>query len=77
MSSVLGYFKNSYSVVLLAIIISVLLTTISGILNGKELEKGDYIEGILLASVVSISIVYINTTKTANIEEVLTGVAPF
>lgn len=77
MSSVLGYFKNSYSVVLLAILLSVILTWGSALITGKELEKNDYLEGIVSSTLISLTIVYINGLKTVNVEEVLTGVAPF
>jgi ABC-type Mn2+/Zn2+ transport system permease subunit len=77
MSSVLAYFKNSYSVVFLAIILSILLTWTSSLFTGKELEKNDYVEGIVAATFISFTIVYINTLKSSNVEEVLTGVAPF
>jgi ABC-type Mn2+/Zn2+ transport system permease subunit len=77
MSSVLGYFKNSYSVVLLAILLSVILTWGSALINGRELEKNDFVEGIVSSTLISIGIVYINGLKTVNVEEVLTGVAPF
>lgn len=77
MSSVLGYFKNSYSVVLLAILLSIILTWGSALITGKELEKNDYVEGIVSSTLISLGIVYINGLKTVNVEEVLTGVAPF
>jgi ABC-type Mn2+/Zn2+ transport system permease subunit len=77
MSSVLGYFKNSYSVVLLAILLSVILTWGSALINGRELEKNDFVEGIVSSTLISIGIVFINGLKTVNVEEVLTGVAPF
>lgn len=77
MSSVLGYFKNSYSVVLLAILLSIILTWGSALITGKELEKNDYLEGIVSSTLISLTIVYINGLNTVNVEEVLTGVAPF
>jgi ABC-type Fe3+-siderophore transport system permease subunit len=77
MSSVLVYFKNSYSVVVLSILLSIALVWSSSFFAEEQIEKKDYIRGIVMASLITFMIIYINNLKSVNVEEVLTGVAPF
>ena len=77
MGSFLVYFKNSYSIVALALLLSIFLTFISSILNDKELDKSDYINSMTIATMISVIMVYINNLKGGISEEVLTGIAPF
>lgn len=77
MNTVLVYFKNSYTVLILAVILSVIFTTISGAVNEETLTKDDYLRAMVLTSLVSILIIYINKIPGNLTEEVITGIAPF
>lgn len=77
MNTVLVYFKNSYTVVALAVILSVIFTAISGLINNETISKDDYIRAAVLTALVSILIVYINSIPGNLAEEVITGLAPF
>lgn len=77
MNSVLIYFKNSYTVVALTVILSVIFTAISGLVNNETVTKDDYVRTMVLSALVSILIVYINSIPGNLAEEVISGIAPF
>jgi len=77
MSSFLVYFKNSYSIIILAILLSIVFTFVTTKLSDKEADKSDYINSIFIVTLVSLLTIYINGLKGSISEEVLTGIAPF
>jgi hypothetical protein len=77
MDSFLIYFKNSYSVIILLIILSTVFTFLSSKISGKEAEKTDYSLAVSVSILSGLLILYINELKGKNTEVVLTGVAPF
>ena len=79
MNTVLVYFKNSYTVILLAVILSVIFTAISSLVVESETPttKDDYLKAVALSSLVTILIIYVNSIPGNLAEEVITGIAPF
>lgn len=79
MNTVLVYFKNSYTVILLAIVLSIVFTAIAGAISETDniTTKDDYLKAIALASLTTILIIYVNSIPGHLAEEVITGIAPF
>lgn len=79
MNTVLVYFKNSYTVILLAVVLSIVFTAISGAISETDnaTTKDDYLKAIALASLTTILIIYVNSIPGHLAEEVITGIAPF
>lgn len=70
--NILEPFKNSYLVILLTIVLSVIFTTFVG-----DSTKEDYIKSISMTLLTSFLIVGINNLEFKLPEEILTGIAPF
>jgi hypothetical protein len=70
--SALELFKNSYSVLILTILLAVIFVTLT-----QERKKSEYIKGIVLAVMTSLLIITINNVDSIKPEEILTGIAPF
>ena len=68
----LKLFKNSYSVVILSVILAIIFVSIT-----QERKKSEYIKGIILSIMTSLLIITINKTDIVKTEEILTGIAPF
>jgi hypothetical protein len=79
MNTVLVYFKNSYTVILLAVILSVIFTAVYGLASESEIpiSKDDYLKAAVLSSLTTALIIYINSIPGNLTEEVITGIAPF
>lgn len=79
MNTVLVYFKNSYTVILLVVILSVIFTAVSSLVVESETPttKDDYLKAVVLSSLVTILIIYVNSIPGNLAEEVITGIAPF
>jgi ABC-type sulfate transport system permease subunit len=79
MNTVLVYFKNSYTVILLAVILSVIFTAVYALASESEIStnKDDYLKAIALSSLTTALIIYINSIPGNLAEEVITGIAPF
>jgi predicted neutral ceramidase superfamily lipid hydrolase len=70
--NILEPFKNSYLVILLTIVLSVIFTAFVG-----DSTKEDYIKSISMTLLTSFLIVGINNLEFKLPEEILTGIAPF
>ena len=70
--SALELFKNSYSVLILTILLAVVFVSLT-----QERKKSEYIKGIVLAVMTSLLIITINNVDSIKPEEILTGIAPF
>jgi uncharacterized membrane protein len=79
MNTVLVYFKNSYTVILLAVILSVIFTAVYSLASESEISanKDDYLKAVALSSLITALIIYINSIPGNLAEEVITGIAPF
>ncbi|MFM2395152.1 MAG: hypothetical protein RLZZ546_3135 [Bacteroidota bacterium] len=72
--------KNSYLVVPLAIIITIIMVYINSVTTNETVEKHTYIKLSILIALVSGFIVYINTGTITGIEggeSIMKGPAPF
>ncbi len=65
-------FKNSYTVIILTVILSIVFVSLT-----QERKKSEYIKGIALAVLSSLIIISINKIPSIKAEEILTGIAPF
>lgn len=69
--------KGTYILVPILIIISLILTFIDSKITKNKVSNSTYIKVSLLAGLIGILCVYVNTIKGHIQEEVLTGAAPF
>ena len=76
-SNFLLNFKQSYILVPVVVIISVVLLFIDSSITKKKFQTKDYLKIALLSAVITMGIVYIHTIPGQITEEVLTGSAPF
>ncbi len=77
MSNFLLNFKQSYMVVPIAIVFSILLVFIDSKVNKKSVDSKTYFKIALLSGLIALFAVYVNTLKGHVTEEILTGTAPF
>lgn len=69
--------KGSYLLVPIVIILTVVFTFIDSKITNNKVTNQTYMKLAILAGVIGIICVYINTLKGHIQEEVLTGAAPF
>lgn len=70
-------FKHSYTIVPIIMIISVLFIFIDSMITGKEVETSSYLKTAMVAGLLSMLIVHINTIKGFVQEEIITTPPPF
>lgn len=70
-------FKKSYVLVIIAIIVSLILTYLDSKFTDKEVTKKDYIKSSLIIGIISTFIIYIHNIQGKLEEEVLSGPPPF
>ena len=70
-------FKQSYLIVPVIIILTILMVFIDSKITGKEVEMVGYLKTALWTGVICIFLVYINTLKGYIQEEISTGSPPF
>jgi hypothetical protein len=69
--------KGSYILVPIVIFLSLIVSFINAQITKTKVSNSDYIKISLLAAIISMGCIYINTIKGHIQEEVLTGAAPF
>lgn len=78
MVNYLSYFKGSYILIPILVVLACLLTFIDSKVNKKKIVSSDYIKVSLLTVLIGVICIYINTMKGAGIhEEIISGPAPF
>lgn len=70
--------KNSYIVIPIVIIITLLAVFIDSRVNNKKVTKKDYLNSVFFTSVIAAFIVFVNSDVTfVKDEQILKGPAPF
>lgn len=72
--------KESYSLILVSVIVAYIIMKIESIISGKKYSSGAYIKSSLLAAIVSGGIVYIHNIQgplPMIEEEIMSGPPPF
>ena len=70
-------FKQSYIVVIVAMVVACLFVFIDARITKKKVERNTYIKTALGTGLISTFIVYVNTMKGKVEEEIMSGAPPF